>query len=650
MRSTRDDEAISFATPLPSLPLPLPPRPMEQLTNGRRRSTPLSDPIQLSSTQRNGMKSPSDYFGEVTNGSAVEGSSRDNSAALRRSLPPGAGYAPAKNMRGTRNSEDTNRSTSRDDLADITRLQNGERRSMERQIRHDNDAEIQRNTKSASSNFNPVPLSLSSVPESAKPVPTSRLSLNSRSISGSNIQTQRSPPRPSLPSGILSAPLVPTSRFPALPRLSTSVTRPISAFLHSTSLPLPRASTSSSEIEPQPSPRRNATSPTPRFVEDSFMPTPSINDSYAPREPEPGTGTEVIDTLRDRNSRSSYLPSFVPAPAFSAGDRGPYPPHGNHNNRSSTYSGMTMLRRTSTKSLTKEGGSNDYFVGVGTGQEGVGNYRHSQLLNGVTHALMNGSGKVGKTRDSTLIEERESVQNPMWRASIAVKELPSETNPAVVTTSEPIDMVGIGRNSFIALQSPNHQLSTSPQTIINPASVRPPVNGSSPPPVPPHLPPQPSVCVECMMRDRDMADIDVTGEGIWDGDSDLELREILRHEDEESSTEIGDEMSLRGSEEGRKEEMMMGSRDSFLNYTGGVRTSTSSKPLASSASLHGSSSHHGVGEKRRKIGRGEPVSVASLKLWTNMVRRSFLFFLLNLIASLISYTTLLESTRFESSS
>ncbi|KAG8864554.1 hypothetical protein FRB96_005057 [Tulasnella sp. 330] len=40
------------------------------------------------------------------------------------------------------------------------------------------------------------------------------------------------------------------------------------------------------------------------------------------------------------------------------------------------------------------------------------------------------------------------------------------------------------------------------------------------------------VCIECMMRDRDMADIDVLGEGVWERESDASYNELVRLEDE----------------------------------------------------------------------------------------------------------------------
>jgi hypothetical protein len=45
-------------------------------------------------------------------------------------------------------------------------------------------------------------------------------------------------------------------------------------------------------------------------------------------------------------------------------------------------------------------------------------------------------------------------------------------------------------------------------------------------------PPPEEVCIECMTRDRDMADVIVTGPGVWDRESDVYLRDLLEREDE----------------------------------------------------------------------------------------------------------------------
>jgi hypothetical protein len=45
--------------------------------------------------------------------------------------------------------------------------------------------------------------------------------------------------------------------------------------------------------------------------------------------------------------------------------------------------------------------------------------------------------------------------------------------------------------------------------------------------------PPEEVCIECMTRDRDMADVIVTGPGVWDRESDVHLRDLMEREDEE---------------------------------------------------------------------------------------------------------------------
>lgn len=47
------------------------------------------------------------------------------------------------------------------------------------------------------------------------------------------------------------------------------------------------------------------------------------------------------------------------------------------------------------------------------------------------------------------------------------------------------------------------------------------------------VPPE-EVCIECMMRDRDMADVDVTGPGVWERESDVWYEELVRREVEEA--------------------------------------------------------------------------------------------------------------------
>ncbi|KAH9855098.1 hypothetical protein C2E23DRAFT_724550 [Lenzites betulinus] len=52
---------------------------------------------------------------------------------------------------------------------------------------------------------------------------------------------------------------------------------------------------------------------------------------------------------------------------------------------------------------------------------------------------------------------------------------------------------------------------------------------------PPQVPKE-EVCVECAMRDQDMADVDVTGPGVWERESDIMYEELCRREAEEETS------------------------------------------------------------------------------------------------------------------
>ncbi|KAE9411522.1 hypothetical protein BT96DRAFT_870234 [Gymnopus androsaceus JB14] len=53
----------------------------------------------------------------------------------------------------------------------------------------------------------------------------------------------------------------------------------------------------------------------------------------------------------------------------------------------------------------------------------------------------------------------------------------------------------------------------------------------------PNTPPE-EVCIECAMRDQDMADVDVTSPGVWERESDVHFEELKRQEAEEEATGI----------------------------------------------------------------------------------------------------------------
>ncbi|KAI6169303.1 hypothetical protein EDD17DRAFT_1772192 [Pisolithus thermaeus] len=84
-------------------------------------------------------------------------------------------------------------------------------------------------------------------------------------------------------------------------------------------------------------------------------------------------------------------------------------------------------------------------------------------------------------------------------------------------------------------------ISTNPRvypqhpTFITPAAAPDPINPILSP-TPLQLPEE--VCVECAMRDQDMADVVVTGPGVWDRESDVLYQELLRREEEEETAGI----------------------------------------------------------------------------------------------------------------
>ncbi|KAF6760339.1 hypothetical protein DFP72DRAFT_103401 [Ephemerocybe angulata] len=85
---------------------------------------------------------------------------------------------------------------------------------------------------------------------------------------------------------------------------------------------------------------------------------------------------------------------------------------------------------------------------------------------------------------------------------------------------------------------------TYPQqpTYINPQNMSNPVNAV----YTPMAPPQEEVCLECAMRDQDMADVDVTTPGVWDRASDVQYEELkLREREDEANGVQSDEKRPR---------------------------------------------------------------------------------------------------------
>lgn len=118
-----------------------------------------------------------------------------------------------------------------------------------------------------------------------------------------------------------------------------------------------------------------------------------------------------------------------------------------------------------------------------------------------------------------------------------------------------------------------HRPDGLPSGMIGPDGVRRSIN-------------DPEVCLECMMRDEDMIDIRVVGDGVWERESDKEFQDALRQEAEDAAS-------------GQTSHGMSGS-------SGHADSLTSHRDSRQSR------------KARKRIGKGEPLTVERLKLHTQM--------------------------------
>lgn len=171
--------------------------------------------------------------------------------------------------------------------------------------------------------------------------------------------------------------------------------------------------------------------------------------------------------------------------------------------------------------------------------------------NGSPTPLLNGSNFVdSKTFNDSFKPFGDSLTQPLPSSSGGVRDISSSLYPATMRQSSyPLpDGAAISRlPSASGLSRPYSPtlaipISSTPRvypqhpTYITPAAATPdPIN-----PILSPNPPQPQeeVCVECAMRDQDMADVVVVGPGIWDRESDVLFEELLRREEEEEAAGI----------------------------------------------------------------------------------------------------------------
>ena len=120
------------------------------------------------------------------------------------------------------------------------------------------------------------------------------------------------------------------------------------------------------------------------------------------------------------------------------------------------------------------------------------------------------------SRSGAAASQGQGIQLPIPLSPGMRMSSAAQYNPAVVVP------VSVSSNPRVQAQQP---------TYINPAPAPIPIN-----PVFASQPlPAEEICVECTMRDQDMADVDVTSPGVWARASDVHYEDLLRRElDEEA--------------------------------------------------------------------------------------------------------------------
>ncbi|GAA5905110.1 hypothetical protein JCM8208_007688 [Rhodotorula glutinis] len=342
------------------------------------------------------------------------------------------------------------------------------------------------------------------------------------------------------------------------------------------------------------------------FIGPSHLASPSSSSSPSPSAAAagaPSTRTAAASGMH----LASQLPSFVPAVAFSPEDRGPYPPlasptrevrEPNHavadyldaaTASSSATPAPALARPRSLAALNEPSSSSAArdldMAGVGT--------RASLILPSTSTASTS-------TTPVLLSPPRTGAPTPA-RSPQLVAASPYASAPAASAALVSPSPAGVG--------APPPPLSSapSPSAYAAPPGAPPPPKPPQPPP--PHLVPQPEVCVECMMRDRDMADVDVTGARVWERDSDAEWDEQVRWEaDQQHVEQLGGPGSYEAHGAGGSSES-----GGALGGAGGVRRSVYERE-SSSAHTGGGAGPGG----RRRVGKGQLLTSGNLKVWTTM--------------------------------
>ncbi|KAF4621209.1 hypothetical protein D9613_000674 [Agrocybe pediades] len=134
--------------------------------------------------------------------------------------------------------------------------------------------------------------------------------------------------------------------------------------------------------------------------------------------------------------------------------------------------------------------------------------------------------------------------SPMLASNPRAPSVPPATSPESIASpvSQLPSMMPLSASpAYNPPVSPNHRAYAQQPTYVTPSNAPNPIQTV----YTPIVPPQEEVCVECAMRDQDMADVDVTSPGVWDRASDVLFEELKQREEEEEAAGVVVDNSTR---------------------------------------------------------------------------------------------------------
>jgi hypothetical protein len=158
-----------------------------------------------------------------------------------------------------------------------------------------------------------------------------------------------------------------------------------------------------------------------------------------------------------------------------------------------------------------------------------------------------------ETRPTALNSPNANTSQPEARpVSPMLSTSPRHPNfPSAAVVSNPVITNGVSSSPIMPLSaSPSynppiaskHRAFPQQPTYVTPPTTPAPINTV----FSPKQRAQEEVCVECAMRDQDMADVDVTSPGVWERDSDATYEDLKRRElDDEANGVLATEDSTR---------------------------------------------------------------------------------------------------------